>query len=448
MEETREEKIKRIMEQTRRLLQENFPRKGSTIDQIEESAEKIGEQIKCEIEESATAQEGRGYVGRFAICGCGCAARYVRVYGKEWQTTHGLLVIPRAYYYCRECREGFSPLDCTLGLDSGSTSLRVRDKIARLAAMTPFGRGAVELEALCGIGVSAKTFERVAELVGKRIGEEVAAFERHVLSGHADLPDVAPERLYVTVDGATVPIDDGWRECKVGAVYETSPGKDGEPVAHNIEHAGTMGNCEAIGDRIYALAFSRGVERAGEVVVLGDGAPWIWNQAQANFPECTQILDFYHATEHLAEVARARYGVDSPRAAKWLIQRKGDLLEGRFDRAIRSIRAWKPEEEEDLKVRSNNLAYLIRNKERMRYHEFRARGLHIGSGIAESSCKTLVQARLKQSGMHWSVAGADSILQLRRLWTDVPDVDFAQYASMAASNHKIGAHPRAAVSHV
>lgn len=432
MEETREEKIERLAEQTRKLLQEKFPHKGSAIDQIEEIAEEIGEEIKREIEKSATVQEGIGYVGRFATCICGHPARYVRQYGKHWQTTHGLLVIPRAYYHCSKCGEGIVPLDEMLGLDSGSTSLRVRDKIARLAAMTPFGRGAVELKALCGIDVSAKTFERVAELIGKRIGEEVAVFEKRILSGYADSPDVAPQRLYVTIDGAMVPVGDGWRECKVGAVYETFPGKDGQPMARGIEHAATMGNSEAIGDRIYALAFSRGVEKAKEVIVVGDGAPWIWNQAQANFGGCVQILDFYHATEHLADVANAWYGTDNPKAAKWLTERKGDLLEGRFDRVIRSIRAWKPGEQEDVKVRNDNLAYFTRNKERMRYDQFRARGLHIGSGIAESSCKSLVQARLKQSGMHWTVEGAESILQLRRLWIDMPDADFARYARMAA----------------
>jgi hypothetical protein len=432
MEETRDERIERLTKEFKRLLEEKFPEKGSTLDRIEELTEEIGKAIEEKIEDSATKQEGKGYVGRTATCGCGNGARYVRIYEKEVTTLHGLLVIPRAYYYCSVCKKGFAPLDEMLDLDSGSTSLRVRGKVARISALTPFGRGANELRELCGIEVSAKTFERVSENVGRRIGEEVAAAEKHILSGLAYMPKLAPERLYITVDGATVPVGKGYRECKIGAVYEAELDSKGEVVAKDIEHVATMGNSEAIGDRVYAAAFRRGVEQAAEVVVVADGGRWIWKQAKENFPSCIQILDFYHATEHLGEVARTWYGAESPKAEKWLENRKVDLLEGRFERVMKSIRAWKPKDPEQAKIKRENLGYFIRNRQRMRYDEFMARNLHIGSGIAESTCKCLVQARLKQSGMHWTEQGAESILQLRRLWMDVPTADFAKYARMAA----------------
>jgi len=430
--ESHDEMIKRLKEEIGELLEERLPHKGSTIDKIEEIAEEIGREIQHKIEESVTRQEGRGYVGSFAKCECGNLAVYKKDYAKNWQTLHTHLVIPRAYYYCGRCGRGFAPLDAVLGLDRGSASLRVRDKIARVAAMAPFGRGAGELRALCGIDVSAKTFERVAELVGKRIEEEVTSFEKHVLSGLMDPPDVAPECLCITIDGVTVPMVGSWKESKVGGVYETYVDADGEVRARDIERVATMGDAEAIGDRIYALAFRRGVERAKVVVVLADGGRWIWKQAKENFPGCIEILDFYHASEHLAEVARAWHGPDSPLAYKWLERSKQDLLEGRFERALKSIRAWCPVEPEHIKIKRDNIGYFTRNKARMRYDQYRAKGLHIGSGIAESSCKCLVQARLKQSGMRWTQNGAASMLQLRRLWFDVPDADFGQYAAMAA----------------
>ena len=432
MEETREERIERLVSEFRKLLDERFPEKGSTLERIEELTEEIGKAIEEKIEDSATKQEGRGYVGRHATCECGNAARYVRIYEKEVVTLHGLRLVARAYYHCKVCGRGFAPLDAAMDLDRGATSLRVRGKIARVSALTPFGRGSNELKELCGIEVSAKTFERVAEHVGKQIGLEVAEAERHILSGLGDLPKVVPERLYVTVDGATVPVGKGYRECKVGAVYEASVGRNGEVVARGIEHVATMGDAEAIGDRIYCAAFRRGVERAGQVIVVADGGRWIWKQVRQNFPGCVEILDFYHATEHLGEVARAWHGAETPKAARWLDRCKADLLEGRFERVMKSMRAWRPVEEEHAKLKSDNIGYFSRNRKRMRYDEFRARGMHIGSGIAESSCKCLVQARLKQSGMHWTEQGAESILQLRRLWMDVPNADFAQYARMAA----------------
>jgi hypothetical protein len=432
VDESREEMIRRLKEEIGKLLEERLPLKGSTIDEIERVTEELGQEIERRIEESVTRQEGRGYVGSYAPCECGGKAMYKKDYAKDWQTLHTRLVIPRAYYYCKSCGKGFAPLDEVLGLDRGATSLRVRDKIARVAAMAPFGRGAGELKALCNVSLSAKTFERIAETIGESIEAEVASFEKHVLSGLADIPDAAPERLYVTIDGVTVPLVGSWKESKVGAVYETFVDKDGNVQARDVEHVATMGSSEAIGDRVYALAFRRGVEKAKEVVVLADGGRWIWKQARDNFPEATQILDFYHASEHLAEIARAWYGSESPNANKWLEKRKTDFLEGRFERVMNSIRAWHPTDAEHLELRRENIGYFTRNSKRMHYDQYLDRGLHIGSGIAESACKCLVQARLKQAGMRWSPDGAASILQLRRLWLDNPQANFGQYAAMPA----------------
>lgn len=167
VDESRDEMIRRLKEEIGRLLEERLPRKGSTIDEIERITEELGREIERRIEEGVTRQEGRGYVGSFARCECGNRAVYKKDYAKSWQTLHAQLVIPRAYYHCKNCGKGFAPLDEVLGLDRGGTSLRVRDKIARVSAMAPFGRGASELQALCDVHVSAKTFERVAELVGR-----------------------------------------------------------------------------------------------------------------------------------------------------------------------------------------------------------------------------------------------------------------------------------------
>lgn len=128
------------------------------------------------------------------------------------------------------------------------------------------------------------------------------------------------------------------------AVYEAKADDQGDIVAYNIEHTGTFGDAEAIGDRLYALAFMRGVENCTDVVVLGDGGRWIWKQAKNNFPKATQILDFYHAAEHLSEVADAWYGGGTKKAAAWLEERSLDFLEGRWEKVMRSIRAWKPVE--------------------------------------------------------------------------------------------------------
>jgi hypothetical protein len=195
MEETREERITRLTEEFRKLLDEKFPKKGSTMQHIEELTEEIGREIEQRIEDDATRQESRGYTGTWCVCECGQLARYVRDYEKRIVTLHGERMITRSYYHCAKCNKGFCPVDQTLELDGGCTTIAVRAKIARLAALVPFSRCSLELDYLCGIKVSAKTVERVSELVGSQIAKESAQFEDHVLSGLAKRTRTCPKAV-------------------------------------------------------------------------------------------------------------------------------------------------------------------------------------------------------------------------------------------------------------
>ena len=138
MEETREERIAKLVKEVQELLEREFPEKGSTMQHIEELTEKIGREIEGRIEEEATEQESRGYEGSYVVCKCGWTARYVRDYEKRVVTLHGERTVTRAYYYCSGCKKGFCPIDETLELDGGCTTMAVRAKIARLAALVPF----------------------------------------------------------------------------------------------------------------------------------------------------------------------------------------------------------------------------------------------------------------------------------------------------------------------
>jgi hypothetical protein len=165
---------------------------------------------------------------------------------------------------------------------------------------------------------------------------------------------------------------------------------------------------------------------------LGDGASWIWRSFGNHYPDAVQILDFFHASEHLNEVARAWYGEGTERATRWVKAREHDLLSDRVETVIRSIRSWRPAEEDAIQIRRTNLGYFTTNKERMRYARFKARGYHIGSGVVESACKTVVGQRLKQSGMHWSEIGAEAILHLRSLLLSQRTADLRPYARAIA----------------
>jgi len=429
---SKNEIVKELVERYRRLLEENLPEEPGTLEEIECITEEIGKEVKKDLESECAGWHGTGYVGSTVLCSCGELARLKNYYNKHVVTLSSELVIQRAYYYCPACGQGFCPLDQKLELDGLSTSIGVRTKIARLAMWIPFEEVSVELGQLLGVHVSKNTVERVAEAIGQTIKRESRDREEFVLSGYADIPKLGPKRLYIGIDGTGVPMRGGTsREAKTGVVYETKE-HDGEIRISRPEYLATLERAEVFGERVYAAAFARGVENAREVIVLGDGASWIWRTFRDHYPKAVQILDFFHASEHLNEVARAWYGEGTDKAMRWVKARETDLLSDRAQTVIRSIRSWRPVEEDAIKIRRTNLAYFTRNKNRMRYATFKARGYHIGSGVVESACKTVVGQRLKQSGMHWSEVGAEAILHLRSLLLSQRTADLRPYARAMA----------------
>ena len=426
--ETKEERIKRLVEQFRKLLEEKLPDEPGTLEEIERVTQEIGEETKRDIEGECVGWHGSGYIGPKVWCSCGGTAGFKNYYGKHQVTLSGELEIKRAYYYCKSCGSGFCPLDETLELDSMSTSVGVRTKLGRLASWLPFEEVAVELRELLGIHVSKNTVERVAEAMGERVKEERRAWEGAVFSGQAETPAKGPSRLYIGIDGTSVMMRGGGsHEVKTGVIYETEE-RDGKVLIRDPEYLATLERVEGFGEQVYSAAFGRGVEAAGEVVALGDGAAWIWKSFAHHYPGAVEILDFFHASEHLNEVARAWHGEGTEKARLWVEARETDLLSDCVETVIRSIQSWRPEDDEGREVRRKNLLYFTNNKGRMRYATFKDQGYHIGSGLVESACKAVVGQRLKQSGMRWSEAGAESVLNLRTLLLSDRSADLTPYA--------------------
>ena len=156
---------------------------------------------------------------------------------------------------------------------------------------------------------------------------------------------------------------------------------------------------------LYGLARQAGLEQAKQVVVLGDGAPWIWKLASEHFPGAIQIVDLYHAQQHVWQVARAVYGPQTLAAEVWAKDACDLLVHGHIEELAATIAALPPiapEPGESRSVPEKAVDYFTTNAERMRYPTFRAQGMHVGSGIAEAACKTVVATRLKRSGMRLS----------------------------------------------
>ncbi len=172
----------------------------------------------------------------------------------------------------------------------------------------------------------------------------------------------------------------------------------------------------------------RGFDQAPRRVVLGDGAPWIWHLADEQFPGAIQIDDLYHAQQHLSDVAKAIYGPGSDLGRQGAKQRHDELDGGDLDAVLAALRVHAGAEDEARKC----LDYVTCNRHRMRYPEFRAQGLCVGSGVVEAGCKVAIGTRLKRTGMHWTGAGANSIIALRCCKLSGRFEDFWERRSLAA----------------
>lgn len=183
------------------------------------------------------------------------------------------------------------------------------------------------------------------------------------------------------------------------------------------------------GGLVKAEGIRRGAGHVRQMTVIGDGAAWIWGIATRTFPEATQILDLYHAREHLHSLARSLEFMLGDRKDEWLAARLDDLDYGYIEGIAAAVRRY-PLEGIKKDEAERELGYFLNNAPRMRYHWFRQCGLFIGSGVVEAGCKSVIGQRLKQSGMHWTVNGADAIIALR-----CAQASSSQREAICASRH-------------
>jgi len=367
------------------------------------------------------------YGGPERPCPCGGSAQYHGRREKTFESALGPLRLERAYYHCARCQSGFCPRDRSWGLTGSSLTPGVLRMTASTAALVSFQESSGLLHELAGVEVSAKQVERVAEA----LGAEIAVDERQAVEKMAP---VAPT-LYLGMDGTGVPMrpsevagragkqPDGsaqTREAKLVTVWsaeardaEDKPRRDPGSISYSaaIESAATRDTSPQISDfaaRVQREATRRGFAEARRRVVLGDGSPWIWNTAAELFPDATQILDRFHAKEHLSTVGKIIFG--NPQAGQpWIEQRYDELDEGRLRSLVQALRPYTGQHPEAREC----MHYIWNNRRRMRYPRFDQQGLCTATGVVEAGCKVLIGTRLKRAGMHWTVNGANAIIALR-----------------------------------
>ena len=295
--------------------------------------------------------------------------------------------------------------------------------------MVSFQEGSQLLRELAGIGMDASQVERGAEA----LAEEIAADERLHSEPWGEEP--LPPTLYLGLDGTGIPMrtaelagragkqPDGsakTREVKVCAVWsaeardsEGLPMRDEGSVSYSaaIESAATPDTAQhrsAFAERVLREADRRRFCEAPRMVVVADGAPWIWNMTQDLLPGAIQIVDRFHVKQTLHRTAQSIFG-STEQAKQWATARCAELDDGKLSAIVPALRPYAADCHDAARCR----LYIYRNRHRMRYPKFHRQGLCTSSGVLQAGCKVAIGTRLKRSGMHWTLDGANSIIALR-----------------------------------
>jgi hypothetical protein len=366
-------------------------------------------------------------------CPCGRTAHYRELRSRPVLTVVGTVKVSRPYYLCQHCHTGQFPADAKLDIEDREFSPGVRRMLAVVGAEMPFDHGRQQMKLLADLEVTTKAVERTAEA----IGEDIAAGEQEEIrrAVQLELPMVVGKPvpiLYVQMDGTGIPVvkketvgrqgktegqPSHTREVKLGCVFtQTTWDEEGYPIRDpdSTTYAGAIEPADPFGKRLYVEACKRDWGHAEKKVVMGDGAEWIWNIADQHFPGAVQIVDLFHARQHLWELARKLYPNDELQQKAWIKVHQRRLLDkGKIEKLVISIRSIDSSNSEVADKIRTEADYFERNADRMRYPAFRRQHLFVGSGVIEAGCKTVIGSRLKQSGMFWTVRGANAIIALR-----------------------------------
>lgn len=281
-----------------------------------------------------------------------------------------------------------------------------------------------DLEKYLGIEVSRSQTERVTKHYANLVAQTEAERSTLQASQEATVKDLGADlqqqgHVYAMLDGAMLPTREGaggnaWKEVKVGRIfsqeslYELDKHhnwiKDSIYSAHLGSYNNFLLKFEPLTDLLAPLG--------KRLVFIADGATWIWRWIEESYPQATQILDYYHAVEHLAKFAKLHFKSEEQRK-KWLEKQKSALLNDEVKQVIKKLKTLHPKGKTAQAEQENLLNYLQKNERRMLYKTYKEMGYKIGSGAIESAHRTVIQKRLKQSGQRWTMAGAQNIIDLR-----------------------------------
>ena len=379
-------------------LWEQVQQAGSS-EQVERQVAAWSRRVGGQVLEAALQAQVEEKEREEVIC-CGLPMHRIARERREALTMVGSVKMWRRYYRCPRCGGHLRPADQWLGW-RGRFSFAVEELVAWECAGLPYREAVESLEKLAGLPVSVHAAEDIAARWG-RDRLRLAAYAQRVCKD-----------LVIEIDGSKAHLEEGWKEIKVAACFSwdrTKPDADPEAVSYCADWE----SAERFRKTVWREALVRGVSSARSLAVVGDGAPWIWELASEIFPYATQILDWYHLTEHLSTAAKVVHGEGKPETLALVERWKTEMWEGRSEGVEEELRelvaAGKDDKDNTLRKCAD---YLQTNQARVRYHLFRAMGWPIGSGVVEGACKHVVGLRFKRQSTRWSRPGARAVLHLR-----------------------------------
>jgi hypothetical protein len=381
---------------------------------IREILKETGQQVYRKVLEKEDEK-----LGQTVPCTCGGQTRRISRRPAKFLTVFGWVSYRRSYYGCSACGKKESLLDKVWQISPGEVSPVMRRLLVIGGVEQAFEKAKRTMKNFLLVEVNDNSIRKFTQ----EAGENQALLEKEWIAESQDEIylqnrerrfEEFPERLYASLDGVQIPIEDEWRELKIVNWYQVDPvyGKK-EKKAQEISYHCDVAKAQEFGKLLWATGVRRFADKAKELIFVCDGATWIWNLASYYYPKAIQIVDWYHATEYLSPIASALFSEPAERK-RWFDEVKTWLWEGNVEKVIREC-------QQHLQGAATEFAkaavtYYSNNKERMRYDEYRQKGYAIGSGTVESSCKQVATARLKIAGARWTLDGAIATAKARAAW--------------------------------
>lgn len=449
---------RKLDEQLDRVLGDVDPGHIPDINEVEKMVGDVGAELDDELLSELVKQGIREVEcsdhtekpARKVKCGkCEHYAGFRGIESRSMVTMRGTARFRRAVYYCKVCNKDIMPADEVLGISQTGYTRAVDLTVAKMGALDSYGGGKKLLQELTRIDISAKQIQIVSTDVGqwaKGVLLKQAARSRQdpeLVARQMHRPDVT---VCISADGVHTPMQDGsYREAKIGRVRVVDKG--GKVLGDNYCHH--IGGLPEFGRLLYGMVASVGAAECARTNMVSDGAIGLQRLLVRLFPDATLVLDWYHACEHLYEVGRTCWGSvpigrgkgklsekeRETQMKEWTEAAKRAMWDGMHEQLMGWLTKLPCQTSESRSAVKRAREYFKRNRGRMRYPDYRAAGIEIGSGHAEGACKTLVTERMKGAGMRWKEPGAQAIGTLRALYLSKQSWDpiMSQWPGRAAA---------------